>query len=137
MILGTALLSMIMSGVDATPALLLRTSSGDAYAAELSQLSEVTFRDGKVCVNVTEGSDFTTVDSKFVSIRFDQNYTGEFGQLGNQEQNAVTEITADTDAPVSLYDMGGRYVGSSVESLGSGVYLIVKPGQKASKFVVK
>lgn len=137
MILGTALLSMIMSGVDATPALILRTSSGDAYAAELSQLSEVTFRDGKVCVNVTQGSDFTTADSKFVSIRFDQNYNGEFGPLGDQSQSAITEINADGDAPVMVYDMDGRFVGTTTETLGAGVYLIVKPGRKATKLVVK
>ena len=133
LILLITAVTSVVTNVHATPAtMVVRTADAADKTIELSHISEVVFDDEMVCVKMTSGNDFTMADSKFVSFRFDSNG-------GNMPEASLITLTdnSDTDDSISVYDMSGRKVGSSVNDLGSGIYLIRKPGGKASKTIVK
>lgn len=128
----TAVTAVVSAG-HATPAtMVVRTADAADKAIELSQISEVVFDDEMVCVKMTSGADFTMADSKFISFRFDNNG----GNSPDASSITLTE-SIDSDGEVTVYDMSGRKVGSSVSGLGAGIYLISKPGGKATKTIVK
>lgn len=108
------------------PAVVVRTASGADYVTPVSQLREITFPTGMLCVRNIAGSDFTVADADFVSIKFE-----------NREQTSVAEITADGVDAVRVYDVNGRYVGASVDGLPKGIYIVAGNGVKPSKTVIR
>ena len=52
----------------------------------------------------------------------------------NGETTGITGITADKNAPVEVYTLGGVKVGDSLDGLQKGIY-IVKQGNKVTKVI--
>lgn len=127
MFISTLLMSIVLSGAELAPAMVIRTASGADRVTPLNQLREVTFPRGMLCVKEVAGGDFTVTDSEFVSIKF----------RSTDGESAIGEITADTSAAEAFYDLSGRYAGSSASGLSAGVYIVVKPGQKPVKTVIR
>ncbi len=105
--------------------MVVRTSSGATRSFTLDSLEEVTFADASICVK-SGGADFTIAEDEFVSIKF------------NADQTGISEVAEiDEYGSDAVYDLNGRFVGRSADSLAKGVYVVVKPGRKAEKLVVK
>lgn len=124
----TALLVSAIATVAAPTTMVVRSADGTDRSVELSQLGEVSFDDEMVCVKTKSGADFTIADSQFVSLRFNN-------ERPLPDLSSLTEVTAD--AVEAVYDLNGRYAGASVEGLRPGVYVVVKPGCKATRLMVK
>ena len=58
----------------------------------------------------------------------------EIYSLNGETTTGITGITADKNAPVEVYTLGGVKVGDSLDGLQKGIY-IVKQGNKVTKVI--